>query len=65
MGYVKTKLSDKCHAKLKHYRDENDVDGLEGAVAALVQSGLTKYETEHGELPDEYDKPEHPTWNND
>jgi len=65
MGWIKAQLSDKWHAKLKHYRDETGADDLKEAVVVLVQSGLRRYEDEHGERPEEYDKPDHPTWNND
>jgi len=60
---VKADLDDKWHAKLKHYRDETNVDTISDALEACVQQSLTRYEQENGELPDEYDKPDHPTWN--
>jgi hypothetical protein len=62
MGWIKTHLSEKWHSKLKHYRDSTNCDSLSEAVAALIQRGLVSYESENDVLPEEYDKPEHPTW---
>ena len=63
MPYVKTDLSEKWHSKLKHYRDENDFEKIDDAVNSLLQQAIAQYEHSEGELPDEYDKPDRPTWN--
>jgi len=63
MGWIKTTLPTKWHNKLKHYRDQTNCDNLGEAASSLIQRGLIQYESEEGEiLPEEYDKPEHPTW---
>jgi hypothetical protein len=64
MGWIKANLPDKWHSKLKHYRDETSCTSLSDATVSLIQRGLVSYESENTTLPDEYDKPEHPTWNN-
>lgn len=63
MGWIKANLPEKWHAKLKHYRDETNANSLSEAGVSLIQRGLVSYESENGTLPEEYDKPEHPTWN--
>jgi len=60
--YVKADLPDKWHSKLKHYRDETSCNDINDAVISLLRRGILAYESDHGELPDEYDKTDHPTW---
>jgi hypothetical protein len=64
MGWIKTKLPTKWHSKLKHYRDDTSCSSLSEAAMSLIQRGIVAYESENGTLPEEYDKPEHPTWDN-
>lgn len=64
MGWIKAQLPTKWHNKLKHYRDQTNCTSLSEAAVSLIQRGLISYESENETLPEEYDKPEHPTWGN-
>jgi hypothetical protein len=54
MGWIKSPLPDKWHSKLKHYRDDNNHDNLSQAACAIIQRGLLNYESQNGQLPEEY-----------
>jgi len=60
--WSKVELSDEWYSKLKHYRDEMGFRSLPQAQTALLQRALLEYEDENGELPEEYDKEDKPTW---
>jgi hypothetical protein len=53
MGWIKTRLPEKWHGKVKAYRDESNSQNMTQAACALIQRGIVAYEDEHGSLNDE------------
>jgi len=50
MGWIKAKLPDDFHDKVKVYRDRTDATNMTEAASSLLQRGIVAYESEHGLL---------------